>query len=393
MIGGGATDGRPGGDAAEDQLMLELAVFLVVAPPRLPNGLGRRRGIPPRRPRLGIGGRRLAVQGKRLPQAPVVQLDQFPQMVQCQLATSVRVALEGRDVRYGHPDPTSRGGRPADRGGVVSAIGVGRGEGEEPDPRRQPVLRADAREGHMAQEGAAHVGDGTDQRAPVRQLELDVHRASLAVARQRSCSSDQVFDGRQHLVQDRLAEGARRQDAPGHLGRHAPLDGGAGQTGLQEPLADTPLLQAVQGDGQGVADIVGIVADGDAEPLAEKRLDGMLGEPHQLLDFDRIAGCARQRLVQERRRLGPIPEQGPRPFEGHRVEAPRPPGDQPPDGEVAGVEGLQRMVDDHDVRGGGAGLVGIEPGTTRTVRSTRSSSSPTGTAGDRSALVRSSRPA
>ena len=67
------------------------------------------------------------------------------------------------------------------------------------------------------------------------------------------------------------------------------------------------------------------------------------------------------------------------------VVAPRLGPDQLARREVAGIERLQRMADEHLVRG-------ASPSRQRAVASIASNSSPTGTAGGSGALVRSSLP-
>ena len=125
----------------------------------------------------------------------------------------------------------------------------------------------------------------------------------------------------------------------------------AGESGVEQPLADAPLLERVQLDRQLVAGILGPLADADAEALAQERPDRMLDEAHQQVDLDRVDGGVGQRAREEKGRRHAVAGQGAGAVEGDRVEAPRPVGDQRTDREVAGVEGLERMVRRRRARG------------------------------------------
>ena len=79
----------------------------------------------------------------------------------------------------------------------------------------------------------------------------------------------------------------------------APL--GAGQPRVEQPLADAPLLEPVELDRQRVLDLVGVVGDADAQPLAQERPHRALDEAHEVVELDQRALERRQRLGEERR--------------------------------------------------------------------------------------------
>ena len=114
---------------------------------------------------------------------------------------------------------------------------------------------------------------------------------------------------------------------------------------VEQPLPDAPALQRVELDRQRVFDLVGVVADADAEPLAQEGADGVAGEAHEVLELDeglrRRGGSGPVRkggscCAVGRQRLGAVERDG--------VEAPRALGHELADGEVLGVEGLERDV-------------------------------------------------
>ena len=120
------------------------------------------------------------------------------------------------------------------------------------------------------------------------------------------------------------------------------------------------------------------------EPLAQERAHRVLDEAHEVVELDHArrlgggSGAGRNGAAGgalARQRAGAV--------ERDAVEAPRPAGHELAGDEVARVERLQRVADDDRSRAAPSA---------RTVRSTTSSSSPTGTAGGRAAFVRSSLP-
>ena len=72
----------------------------------------------------------------------------------------------------------------------------------------------------------------------------------------------------------------------------------------------------------------------------------MLHEPHQLLELHGLGPHRWQRTGKERSRFGPLTPGGPGAGQGDGIEAPGLRTGQPADHEVAGVEGLEGMVDD-----------------------------------------------
>ena len=124
-------------------------------------------------------------------------------------------------------------------------------------------------------------------------------------------------------------------------------------------VADGPLLQRVEGDRDGVLDLVGVVGLGDPQPPRRNPRTGcgeevlQVGERH--LGRRRLGGRQRRRhqLAHGRPVAARCPRAGERgPVEGEGVVPAQPPGD-----EVGLVEGLQRVVGEHVLahrRGGGA---------------------------------------
>ena len=60
------------------------------------------------------------------------------------------------------------------------------------------------------------------------------------------------------VLEHRPPQQARRQQASQLLGRHRLHGVGAGQHVADEPVADVPLLEGVERDGDGVLDLVGV---------------------------------------------------------------------------------------------------------------------------------------
>ena len=163
---------------------------------------------------------------------------------------------------------------------------------------------------------------------------------------------------------------------------------------MEEAGADVPLLEGGELDGKRFGHLLVVGVEGDAEALAQEGLGRVLDEADQVVELDGVGALGGEGAGQERLggglALALVGGQGPGAVEGDGVEAPGPVADKGllAGGEVAGVEGLEGVLDDDPLPGllGGVALGG------RTVRSMTSRSSPTGTAGGRSVLVRSSRP-
>ena len=123
-----------------------------------------------------------------------------------------------------------------------------------------------------------------------------------------------------------------------------------------------------------------------AEPLTQEGPDRVAQEALQLVEADRVAvarvGSGRARNGAARR-AGASAARAPARCSASKLHGPS--GTERAGLEVPGVEGLQGVRDDDVRRAAG-------PSRPRTVRSTTSSSSPTGTAGGRGRLERSSRP-
>ncbi len=97
----------------------------------------------------------------------------------------------------------------------------------------------------------------------------------------------------------------------------------AAEDPVEQPLPDAPALQRVELDGQRVFDLVGVVADADAEPLAQEGADGVAGEADEVLELDEGLLARRQRPCEERRGLRAFGRQRFGAVERDGVEAPR----------------------------------------------------------------------
>ena len=161
---------------------------------------------------------------------------------------------------------------------------------------------------------------------------------------------------------------------------------GAGEDAVEQPLPDAPALERVELDGQRVVDLVGVVADADAEPLAQERAHGVLDEADEVLELDerrrspRGSGPARNGAAGAR---SVASARAPSSVTGSKLHGRS--GTSSPTVKFLRVERLQRVPDlDPLAR---RAVVGARP----CGRST-SSSSPIGTAGGAARFVRSSLP-
>ena len=206
-------------------------------------------------------------------------------------------------------------------------------------------------------------------------------------------------------VRARRAGGARppRAGAPGDdLGRARPCRGPGGSsprssraasptaasappsTSRDQVVADGPLLQRVEGDRDGVLDLVGVVGLGDAQPRRRKPRTGCAKKSwRSARDTSRAGSGGGQGRGHQRACAGAVGPRGPRAGEREAVEG----------------EGGRRAAQSRRRRGwprrraaaGGGSARGSRTGAAA-VRSSASSSSPSGTAGGRSAPVCSPRP-
>ena len=122
-----------------------------------------------------------------------------------------------------------------------------RGEREQPHPRREAVPGAQARVRHRPEHVAAHARDRPAEPAAVGEQDAHVNRAGLHVCAEDLArgGGDLLGDG-PHARDDRQGEAPGRQRATGDLGPHAVVDRRARQQALDDPVADPPLLQAVE---------------------------------------------------------------------------------------------------------------------------------------------------
>jgi hypothetical protein len=158
----------------------------------------------------------------------------------------------------------------------------------------------------------------------------------------------QRLDVVQHGEQEPLAERAGGQLAAAPLGLPAALQGLPGQPVAQQPVADRPAAQPVQLDRQRVGRPVLAGEQRQPDPLAQEPLHRVLQEGDQVVQGDQPAVVTGrgQRGGQERRRRRRRTGRGQRPGQLGPVEAERPRQAQRRGGEVARVEGLQRVPDE-----------------------------------------------
>ncbi len=287
---------------------------------------------------------------------------------------------------------------PADGGRLHRTVGVGGGEGQEPDPGGQPVLGREAGVAHRPEQqtGRApvdHAGDGAEQHPPVGQRDVDLQRpgAPRRLPGDVGRLGHQALDDGQHLAQHRLGQRAGREACPGPVrrprrrrGRRRP--GGRRGAGRRPPTA--PARRARR-EGPREASSASSLRETPSR-WRRNALTGCCTNRTRCSSSTASACTGGSGRRQERRRLRPLAAGRPGAGQGDGVEAPgRRPG-QPAGHEVAGVERLQGMVDDDPARGPAPLRSGRRAGG-RCGRRRRAARRPGRPAG-RSALVRSSRP-
>ena len=119
-------------------------------------------------------------------------------------------------------------------------------------------------------------------------------------------------DDRADAGDDGRRELARGQRPARDLGRDAGLDVRAAEHPVEQPLPDAPALQRVELDGQRVFDLVGVVADADAEPLAQEGADGVAGEADEVLELDEGLLPRRAAALRGTARAAPVRSSAPR---------------------------------------------------------------------------------
>ncbi len=160
----------------------------------------------------------------------------------------------------------------------------GGAERQQPDPGDEALVRAEPRVGDRVEGVATEVGNRAVERRRAGQQDVDVERGRLEIG---PAGGGELLHRRLDLRQDRCRQLARREEAPGALGRQALLEAGAGEAGGEEPLGDSPLLQVVELDGEGVVHLAAAGRRRDPETLAEKGADGMLHEALQPIELER----------------------------------------------------------------------------------------------------------
>ena len=172
-----------------------------------------------------------------------------------------------------------------------------------------------------------------------------------------------------------VAQPERRQRAAQQLGRHHRLRLVSGEHLAQQAVADLPDLEGVEGDGDGLGELVGLERGRDVEPLAQEGPHRVHEEADQLLDREVLAGAQRQVTGEQWRHGTARADRRPGAGQGSAVEAERPLDRTPQVGdlplgrvcrgvarlEVAGVVGLERVPGedgvDHGRRGRAVGGV------------------------------------
>src|SRR3954471_21970794 len=107
------------------------------------------------------------------------------------------------------------------------------------------------------------------------------------------------LDRRLELLDHGLAEQARRQVAAGDLRAIGGAEVAAVEPRVEQPLADVPLLEAVEVDRQRVVQVGREIAEAEPEPAAQERADRVLDEAHEVVELDDRRALRHKRLVQE----------------------------------------------------------------------------------------------
>ena len=149
--GGAAEQIDQGDDSAEDELVLGIPVLthaeVVLRFPQAGAGL-----LPLGGRVVGPGGGCLAIQGKWLAQAPVVEVDEHPEVGERRRPPGRRIAGQRPEAGDAHRALLAPAvAEPADRGRLHRMVGMGGGQGQEPHPRRQPLLGRQAGVAHRPQ--------------------------------------------------------------------------------------------------------------------------------------------------------------------------------------------------------------------------------------------------
>ena len=296
-----------------------------------------------RAPELGVGERGLERQRQRLAQAPVAHRDQVAQQVAGRVVQGAQQRGADRVARAG-------GGRTPQGVGGPAALLVARGQGEQPQPRRQPVRGPEAREGDRHQPVAEDVRHGAAQPAPTPEVDVDVHLARGTGAqvaggcRDRGPLADQV--GEQPPAE--LARGQR--SATPLLLAHLVGVGASEQVG-EQPVAHLPALQLVELDRQAVLERVLLARHRHVEALRREEAGhwspATAEEGHQVLELHVLRWPGLERRCEQRGRRDAFAPGDTGGGQRGAVVGERG-GDTEATGlEVALVEGLERVLDAH----------------------------------------------
>ena len=345
----------------------------IVAPST--SGATRRRAwpasvaVPPPAARLGVRGGRLRRQRQRRAAGRVGR------------ARPARRALPGASPAERRRETATRSGRVATRPTVAAApvaVRSRRRSARAAGPRRaagawRPAGVDDARPaGRRARRRRCRPAARRRGRSTV-----DVEASAAAAAQRRpsrvtSGSTSSATGVEQRACRAGRAAGRRAATRPQR--RVRAVD--AGQPACEQPVADRPLLEAVQLDRQRVGRLVLARQDrAQPQPLAQERPAGCSRNRHQVVQVDRSPRRRRrQRPGQERRPRAAAARQRAAPRRTTRVEAERPGRAEPPGSKLRASNGCSGWrTSDASRTGPGAAAV----------RSSASSSSPSGTAGGR----------
>src|SRR5699024_2274927 len=142
-------------------------------------------------------------------------------------------------------------------------------EREQTQPRGDVLLGGQSAEGHVDDVRAPHAVHRPGQAASAGERHVDVDRAGRPSGPLRDVP-DEVLD----LFGDRgeraVPQAPGRDVAAQQLGGVDVVGGTAGEAGRQGAVADGPLLQPVQVDGQPVAHLVRLAGDTDLQPVTQE---------------------------------------------------------------------------------------------------------------------------
>ena len=138
---------------------------------------------------------------------------------------------------------------------------------------------------HGHQPLAVHARDGAAQAAPAAEVDVDVDGARRGVAGLEAGGGERLGVADEGVEQP-PAEAAGREHAAAPLALLDGVDRQPGEQVAQHPVADAPLLQRVELDGQRVVEVVLLLRQGQVEPAAHEATHRVAEEGEELVEPD-----------------------------------------------------------------------------------------------------------